>query len=80
MPLANIISVGNICCRGTCGWTAPELFGQNLSVGQQDSTSITGAADIYATGWVFFEVLCGVGPLMFAEGTTDHDYAHSTLS
>ena len=55
------------------------MFRQNLPAEFQESTTITGAADIYAAGWILFEVLCGMGPLTFAEATTDGDYAHSML-
>ena len=66
-----------LCCRGTTGWTAPELYSQNLPAERQDTTTVTAKADVYATGWVFFEVLCGEGPLIFSQASNDDDFAHS---
>ncbi len=63
--------------RGTRGWTAPELYTQNLSPDQQKRSMITAKADVYGAGWVFFEVLCGLSPLLFREATTDDDHAAS---
>lgn len=66
-----------LSCRGTPGWTAPELFSQNLLPAQKASIDVTATADVYAAGWVFYEVLCGVGPLIFQTAETDDDHAHS---
>ncbi|DBA72225.1 TPA: hypothetical protein ACH3X2_010618 [Trebouxia sp. C0005] len=51
--------------RGTQGWIAPELYAQNLSPEQRKGCNVTAKADVYAAGWVFFEVLCGLSPLLF---------------
>ena len=37
-------------------------------------------ADVYAAGWVFFEVLCGLSVLLFREADTDDDFAASKLT
>lgn len=60
--------------RGTPGWTAPELYAQNLK-SQKQKAVVGTAADVYAAGWVFFEVLCGLSPLIFREAKTDADFA-----
>ena len=53
------------------------MYAQNLSTDRQHSSRVTAAADVYAAGWVFFEVLCGVSPLLFLEAQTDDDFAAS---
>ena len=61
--------------RGTPGWIAPEMYVQNLHPGQKHRSTVGTAADVYAAGWVFFEVLCGLSPLMFQEAKTDDSFA-----
>ena len=68
------------CCRGTQGWTAPELYSQNLHPSANGRTNVTATADMYAAGWVFFEVLCGLSPLLFLESSTDDEFAASELT
>lgn len=53
------------------------MYAQNLSTDRQLNSRVTAAADIYAAGWVFFEVLCGVSPLLLLEAQTDDDFAAS---
>ena len=64
-------------CRGTRGWTAPELYSQNLDPCANGPSHVTAAADMYAAGWVFFEVLCGLSPLLFLEAAADDEFAAS---
>lgn len=61
--------------RGTPGWIAPEMFVQNLLTTQKLKSTVSAAADVYAAGWVFFEVLCGLSPLLFQDAKTDDDFA-----
>ena len=53
------------------------MYFQNLSPERRHSSVVTVKADIYAAGWVFFEVLCGLSPLLFRESTLDDDFAKS---
>ena len=61
--------------RGTPGWIAPEMYVQNLLPAQKHKSSVSAAADVYAAGWVFFEVLCGLSPLLFQNVKTNDDFA-----
>ena len=61
--------------RGTPGWMAPEMYVQNLPPRQKHKSTVSAAADVYAAGWVFFEVLCGLSPLLFQDAKTDDDFA-----
>lgn len=77
------ICVTSLClcdCRGTPGWTAPELYAQNLPSLQKHKSAVCAAADVYAAGWVFFEVLCGLSPLLFREAKSDADFAAGKLT
>ena len=51
------------------------MYVQNLCPGQKHRSTVSTAADVYAAGWVFFEVLCGLSPLMFQEAKTDDSFA-----
>lgn len=66
--------------RGTPGWTAPEMYVQNLPSQQQHKSVVCAKADIYAAGWVFFEVLSGLSPLLFQDATSDDEFAASKSS
>lgn len=70
-----VISLCLCNCRGTPGWTAPELYAHNLPSPRNHKSMVCAAADVYAAGWVFFEVLCGLSPLLFREAETDADFA-----
>ncbi|DBA79548.1 TPA: hypothetical protein ACH3X1_008249 [Trebouxia sp. C0004] len=61
--------------RGTQGWIPPEMYAQNLSSEQRKGCNVTAKADVYAAGWVFFEVLCGLSPLLFREAKSNNDFA-----
>jgi len=70
----------HVFCRGTQGWIAPEMYAQNLSPEKRKGCSVTAKADIYAAGWVFFEVLSGLSPLLFREAKSNDDFAASRVT
>ena len=51
------------------------MYVQNLLPAQKHQSTVSAAADVYAAGWVFFEVLCGLSPLLFQDAKTDDDFA-----
>ena len=51
------------------------MYVQNLPPRQKHKSTVSAAADVYAAGWVFFEVLCGLSPLLFQDAKTDDDFA-----
>ena len=53
------------------------MYAQNLPLQQQHKSVVCAKADIYAAGWVFFEVLCGLSPLLFQEAKSDDEFAAS---
>ena len=56
------------------------MYSQNLNPSANGRTNVTAAADMYAAGWVFFEVLCGLSPLLFLEASIDDEFAASKLT
>ena len=51
------------------------MYVQNLPQGQKHKSTVSPAADVYAAGWVFFEVLCGLSPLLFQDAKSDDSFA-----
>ena len=56
------------------------MYAQNLSPEQRKGCNVTAKADVYAAGWVFFEVLCGLSPLLFREAKSNDDFAASRIT
>ncbi len=56
------------------------MYTQNLSPEKRKGCSVTAKADVYAAGWVFFEVLCGLSPLLFREAKSNDDFAASRVT
>lgn len=56
------------------------MYAQSLSPEQGKSCNVTAKADVYAAGWVFFEVLCGLSPLLFREARSNDDFAASRIT
>ena len=51
------------------------MYVQNLLPAQKHKPTVSAAADVYAAGWVFFEVLCGLSPLLFQDAKTNGEFA-----